>query len=67
PIERSSAGAASAGGRGSAGGTEHVVKVKETLSQIAHECGVTVEALMAANGLKNANMVRVGQRLIIPR
>jgi len=67
PVERSSAGAASAAGRASAGGTEHIVKAKESLSQIAHECGVTVEALMAANGLKNSNIVRVGQRLIIPR
>ncbi len=47
-------------------GREHVVKSGETLSEIAAAYGVTVTALVRANGLKNANAIRVGQKLFIP-
>ena len=35
------------------GGAVHIVQVGETLSSIASRYGVTVEAIMAANGLAN--------------
>ncbi|NLT42988.1 MAG: LysM peptidoglycan-binding domain-containing protein [Anaerolineae bacterium] len=45
---------------------EHVVQRGETLSRIAAAYGVTVADLMAANGITNANLIYIGQRLIIP-
>ncbi len=48
------------------GETIHVVQWGETLSLIADQYGVTVEAIMVANGLANPNFVYAGQRLIIP-
>ncbi|MEI6809452.1 MAG: LysM domain-containing protein [bacterium] len=50
-----------------AGAIKHVVKDKESLSVIAQKYGVTVNAILEANRLKNANVVRVGQVLAIPR
>lgn len=50
-----------------AGAARHVVKDKESMSGIAQKYGVTVSAILDANRLKNANLVRVGQVLIIPR
>ncbi len=44
----------------------HVVQAGQTLSSIALRYGVTVQALMTANGIDNANLVYVGQRLQIP-
>lgn len=44
----------------------HIVKPGETLSQIARYYGVTVSALMSANGLTNPNYIYVGQQLYIP-
>ena len=45
---------------------EHVVQQGETLSTIARDYGVTVEDIMAANQISNANLIQVGQSLIIP-
>jgi len=56
----------SAPSSGGGGGGEHVVQKGETLSLIAKRYGVTVNAIMAANGLANANIIRVGQALVIP-
>lgn len=44
----------------------HKVKAKETLSGIAKQYGTTVEALVASNGIKNKDLIRVGQVLQIP-
>ena len=49
-----------------ASGSYHVVKPGETLSHIARRYGVTVNALVAANGLKSANYIYVGQHIYIP-
>jgi LysM repeat protein len=49
-----------------ASGSYHVVKPGETLSHIARRYGVTVNALVAANGLSSANYVYVGQHIYIP-
>ncbi len=39
----------------------------DTLSQIARRYGVTVEAIMATNGLSSPDWLYAGQQLIIPR
>lgn len=44
----------------------HVVQAGETLSEIARMYGTTVEAIVQANDLKNANAIRQGQVLLIP-
>jgi len=54
----------SGGGAAASGGT-HTVARGETLSAIAARYGTTVAALVRANGLASANMIYVGQRLII--
>ena len=38
----------------------------ETLSQIARQYGVSVDALVASNGLASADLINVGMRLLIP-
>ena len=44
----------------------HWVVAGETLYAIALEYGVTVEAIVAANGLEDPNRLQVGQELVIP-
>jgi LasA protease len=44
----------------------YVVQPGETLSQIALAFGCTVEEIVAANGLPDANSISVGQTLYIP-
>jgi murein DD-endopeptidase MepM/ murein hydrolase activator NlpD len=44
----------------------HVVRRGETLAQIAHRYGVSIEALQAANRLENADHLLTGQKLRIP-
>ena len=41
-------------------------KTGDTLGSIAQQYGVSLEALMQANGLSDANLVSVGQALDIP-
>lgn len=45
---------------------EHTVKQGETLSEIAVVYHVTVEAIVRANQLPDANSIRVGTKLLIP-
>jgi len=45
----------------------HVVQSGESLSGIARDYGVTVQAIMTANDLTDPNTIMVGQRLLIPR
>ena len=44
----------------------HTVAAGDTLSSIAVEYGVTVEAIMQANQMSNPNLINAGQQLIIP-
>lgn len=44
----------------------YVVRTGDTLSAIALRFGITQDALMRANNIRNANVVYVGQTLIIP-
>ncbi|MFZ5916406.1 MAG: LysM peptidoglycan-binding domain-containing protein [Chloroflexota bacterium] len=48
------------------GQTEHVVQPGETLFRIAQAYGVTVDDIVAANGLPDRDVIHVGQRLLIP-
>ena len=44
----------------------HVVRPGETLTSIARMYGVSVDDIVAANGITNPNLIYVGQRLRIP-
>jgi len=44
----------------------YIVQAGDWLSRIAARFGVTVQAIMSANGLTNPNRIFVGQRLVIP-
>jgi LysM repeat protein len=49
-----------------AGTSYHTVQTGETLGKIAAQYGMTTAALAKANGIANPNLIRVGQRLVIP-
>ena len=44
----------------------YVVKAGDTLSAIAVKYNTTVAALVAANGIKDKNLIHVGQKITIP-
>jgi LysM repeat protein len=44
----------------------YVVQGGDTLSLIANRFGTSVEALRIANGLKSADVINIGQVLVIP-
>lgn len=46
--------------------TVYTVKKGDTLSQIAAKYGTTYQAIAAYNGIKNPNVIRVGQKIKIP-
>ncbi len=48
------------------GQTVHVVQAGETLYLIARQYGITVEAIVVANGIADPDQIYVGQRLAIP-
>lgn len=48
------------------GGASYVVRRGNTLSGIARRFGVSVNSLRRANGIRNVNRIRVGQKLVIP-
>ncbi len=58
--------AAQATPRPPSGTTYHTVQTGETLGKIAQQYGLTTAALARANGITNADLIRVGQRLVIP-
>lgn len=47
-------------------GTTYTVKAGDTLYSIANRYKVSVSQLASANKLSNANVIRIGQKLIIP-
>ena len=47
-------------------GYEHVVQAGESLSAIAQAYGVKMDAILKANNIKNADAIRIGQKLFIP-
>jgi len=44
----------------------HIVQPKEVLGIIAQMYGVTIEEIMAANNIEDANLVGIGRKLVIP-
>lgn len=48
-------------------GETHVVAAGETLSAIAAAWEVSTQAIIRANNLRNADVLRVGQTLVIPQ
>ena len=58
-----SGGTTSSGG----GSTTYTVKAGDTLGNIGYKYGTTATAIGAANGIKNLNLIRPGQKLKIPR
>jgi len=57
----------SAGGGDQSIPDTYVVRSGDNLSEIAARFGVTLEALMAANGIQNPDWIAVGQKLVIPK
>jgi membrane-bound lytic murein transglycosylase D len=45
----------------------HYVRPGETITKIAQRYGASVQRILQANGLRQANFVRVGSTLVIPR
>ncbi|MDD5644199.1 MAG: LysM peptidoglycan-binding domain-containing protein [bacterium] len=48
-------------------GDTHTVKSGETLSAIAKSYGVTIVSLMEANDISDPNMIKIGDRIVIPK
>lgn len=46
--------------------TQHRVQKGETLTEIADQYGVSIQSIKSANGISNANNIKVGQTLTIP-
>jgi LysM repeat protein len=66
PAKKASAPATKPTAKASAaGGGDYVVKAGDSLSKIASRQGTTVKALRESNNLKG-DMIRVGQKLVIP-
>jgi LysM repeat protein len=53
-------------GSGSSGTGSHTVSAGETLSEIAERYGLSVQRLKELNGLKEEDLLQVGQRLKVP-
>jgi len=45
----------------------YVVKPGDTLGSIADQFGTTVEAIVQANNIKDPDVIKEGQELVIPR
>ncbi len=46
--------------------TRHIVKSGDTLSQIAKKYGYTVAELVTANNIANADLIQIGQLIVLP-
>jgi len=67
PVLSKTPGKPATGGTGSATGTSYTVKSGDNLSSIAKKFGVSLAILATANKITNANSIRVGQTLTIPK
>jgi len=54
-------------GRPADSGTTHTIQKGETLSTIAAKYGVAAQDIQALNGIQDPSMIRIGQRLKIPK
>ncbi|WP_324650940.1 LysM peptidoglycan-binding domain-containing protein [Georgenia sp. H159] len=74
PGTAPASGAGPSGGAPSSGGSSsgptaaraHVVRSGDTVSGLATQYGTTVAQIVSANGLRNAGLIHIGQRLTIP-
>ena len=57
---------AASAGPGVRAATSYTVRTGDTLERIARRFGVSTSTLARTNGLRSANLVRIGQRLSIP-
>jgi len=48
-------------------GRTHTVSRGETLASIAAKYGVSVSAILSANSISDPNLIKVGQKLVIPK
>lgn len=55
-----------AGGGGGEGGITYTVQAGDTLTKIADQFGITVQALTQANGISDPSIIHIGQTLVIP-
>lgn len=53
-------------GNSTSGQTIYIVQKGDTLNKIAAQFGTTARAIAVENGIRNINLIYVGQRLIIP-
>jgi LysM repeat protein len=53
-------------GKGTGSNVTYTVRSGDRLGDIAHEHGVPVSVIVAANGISNPNLIRSGQNLAIP-
>lgn len=63
PATKAAAGADKAA---AAGGTTHTVARGDTLSRLVKKYGVSAQAIMEANGMKDADHLQLGKTLTIP-
>jgi len=47
-------------------GRKYTIKSGDTLSQVARDYGVSLDALKKANKIKNVNKIRAGQKIVVP-
>ena len=45
----------------------HIVRVGDTLIVIADQYDVSVESIVALNNIENSSLIKIGQRLLVPR
>ncbi len=45
----------------------HIVRVGETLIEIADQYDVSIDEIVALNNIKNSSLINIGQRLLVPR
>lgn len=53
-------------GKGGSAGITHVVASGETLNRLAAKYNASVSSIVSANNLSNPDLIRVGQKLVIP-
>ncbi len=45
----------------------HIVRIGDTLIDIADQYSVSVEEIVALNKIKNSSLINIGQKLLVPR
>lgn len=46
--------------------TEYIVKKGDTLTHLAKKFGTTVDMLVKINNIEDKNLIKIGQKLLIP-